>query len=62
MIVRKLTRDSHPKLRERVWLFRDDQKIWVVEKMTESIIGWIGHPDLAYTHWCELQEPPKPCD
>lgn len=60
MIVQKLTKDNQPKLWGRVWFWRDDGNRWVIEKMTLSIQGHIGHPDLAYTHWCELVEPPKP--
>jgi hypothetical protein len=28
--------------------------------MSTSIIVWLEHPELAYTHWAALVEPPKP--
>lgn len=62
MIVHKLTKDNHPPLRARVWLWRADSKQWVVETMNRSIEGWLEHPELAYTHWCALIEPPRPDD
>jgi hypothetical protein len=60
MTVHKLTKDNHPPRGERVWLWRDDRHQWVVERMSASIIGWLEHPELAYTHWATLVEPPKP--
>jgi hypothetical protein len=58
--VRPLTKDNKPLPNTRVWLWRDDQKQWVVERFTRSIDGWIGNPELAYTHWADLIVPPRP--
>lgn len=60
MDVRKLTKIDRPVLNRRSWFWRDDSKRWVIEMMDRAIEGWIGHPDLAYTYWCELVEPPIP--
>jgi hypothetical protein len=60
VIVHKLTKENRPPPKVRVWLWRDDSKRWVTERFDRSIEQWLGHPDLAYTYWCELVEPPTP--
>lgn len=59
-VVRKLSKDDKPPVGDLAWFWRNDDKRWHVVRMTRSIEGWIGNPELAYTYWSTIKTPPKP--
>lgn len=53
LAARPITKDLK---RERVLLWRTDQKVWEVGIAEPK---YFGHPDYAYTHWAPLPDAPR---
>jgi hypothetical protein len=61
-VIQTLTRDNIPNWRRQVFLWRDDHRRWVIADQNSrfAIDRYLGHPELAYTHWCYFEYPPEP--